>query len=552
MSFTITSTSVFIVITLFVMVYEVNRNIRDPYMDEIFHIPQTQTFCGGKWTEYHPLITTLPGSYILPAILSRIFHLSIFPPLLPIISCSTLYLRLFGVIYLVLCLPILREIIWILHGDSMIAKIQSIAKKRTEQFNNTPKYRKMSKSPTTLTASDFNEMIDRITNHFIVEILFLPIHYFFVFLFYTDIPSTFWLLSCYLIHLKLMQIRNSFKLQAIGIVVGFICILHRQTNVIWIGFYFLLSLYDCFVSVHYGVRSEIDRTQYRLHDLNLWALFQWSWREKFSLIRTLWFDVVLFIGFIIFVVLNGSIVMGDAAHHTLSLHFAQILYLIGLLAIFTMIPTIIHRVIQRGISVMDYVHWIRSRWIPIMVLFVVFLFFRIRCTEVHDFLLSDNRHYSFYFWRYFIGKSWFTPIIVPVSTVAVLWMYEEVSSLGAVSKYWCLVYAVCCGMVLVPTPLFEFRYFIIPIIMFKVQYLCGEGVMIQMVERAVFDGLETNWKRHLGITSSPLAGLVMNVNVIGYEWINLLFYSVINAMTLYVYIRRPFVWVDGSTARFMW
>merc|ERR1712113_1271210 len=89
-------------------------------------------------------------------------------------------------------------------------------------------------------------------------------------------------------------------------------------------------------------------------------------------------------------------------------------------------------------------------------------------------------------------------------------MYEEVRTIGAVSKYWCLTYTVCCGMVLIPTPLFEFRYFIIPIIMFKLQYLCSEGIMIHMVERAVFDGLETNWKRALGITSLPLTRVVRN------------------------------------------
>ncbi|XP_062862949.1 dol-P-Glc:Glc(2)Man(9)GlcNAc(2)-PP-Dol alpha-1,2-glucosyltransferase isoform X2 [Trichomycterus rosablanca] len=38
---------------------------RDSYMDEIFHIPQAQKYCQGKFTEWDPMITTLPGLYLL-------------------------------------------------------------------------------------------------------------------------------------------------------------------------------------------------------------------------------------------------------------------------------------------------------------------------------------------------------------------------------------------------------------------------------------------------------------------------------------------------------
>jgi len=194
--------------------------------------------------------------------------------------------------------------------------------------------------------------------------------------------------------------------------------------------------------------------------------------------------------------------------------------------------------------------------VPLMVLFMLFLIFRLRFTEVHDFLLSDNRHYSFYLWRYFMSKTWFTLIIVPTAAVAVLFMYDELRTIGAVSKYWCLVYSLCCGLVLIPTPLFEFRYFIIPILVFKLHYLCSEAVMIQMVERVVFDRLEKNWKQKLGIVTLPLVEFVMDTlpsgSLIGFERINLIFYALINALTLYVFVARPYQWVDGSTARFMW
>ena len=36
----------------------------EPYMDEIFHVPQAQRYCGGDWSYWNPMITTLPGLYI--------------------------------------------------------------------------------------------------------------------------------------------------------------------------------------------------------------------------------------------------------------------------------------------------------------------------------------------------------------------------------------------------------------------------------------------------------------------------------------------------------
>ncbi|XP_060050625.1 dol-P-Glc:Glc(2)Man(9)GlcNAc(2)-PP-Dol alpha-1,2-glucosyltransferase isoform X5 [Erinaceus europaeus] len=43
----------------------VGRALREPYMDEVFHLPQAQRFCQGHFTEWDPMITTLPGLYLL-------------------------------------------------------------------------------------------------------------------------------------------------------------------------------------------------------------------------------------------------------------------------------------------------------------------------------------------------------------------------------------------------------------------------------------------------------------------------------------------------------
>lgn len=38
----------------------VSHVVPDPYMDEIFHVPQAQRYCKGDMT-WDPMITTLPG-----------------------------------------------------------------------------------------------------------------------------------------------------------------------------------------------------------------------------------------------------------------------------------------------------------------------------------------------------------------------------------------------------------------------------------------------------------------------------------------------------------
>uniref|UniRef100_A0A2R8VJX4 Dol-P-Glc:Glc(2)Man(9)GlcNAc(2)-PP-Dol alpha-1,2-glucosyltransferase n=1 Tax=Mus musculus TaxID=10090 RepID=A0A2R8VJX4_MOUSE len=44
-----------------------SRALREPYMDEIFHLPQAQRYCEGRFSlsQWDPMITTLPGLYLV-------------------------------------------------------------------------------------------------------------------------------------------------------------------------------------------------------------------------------------------------------------------------------------------------------------------------------------------------------------------------------------------------------------------------------------------------------------------------------------------------------
>ncbi|KAL2541920.1 DIE2/ALG10 family [Abeliophyllum distichum] len=74
----------------------VNRVVPEPYMDEIFHVPQAQQYCKGNFRSWDPMITTFPGLYFL----SLAYIASLFPGMhfLQELSsfsdiCSTLVLR---------------------------------------------------------------------------------------------------------------------------------------------------------------------------------------------------------------------------------------------------------------------------------------------------------------------------------------------------------------------------------------------------------------------------------------------------------------------------
>ena len=50
--------------------------------DEIFHVPQAQLYCAGRWREWHPKITTFPGLYFLGAVAGQLARG--LPPLPPL------------------------------------------------------------------------------------------------------------------------------------------------------------------------------------------------------------------------------------------------------------------------------------------------------------------------------------------------------------------------------------------------------------------------------------------------------------------------------------
>jgi alpha-1,2-glucosyltransferase len=87
----------------------------EPYMDEIFHIPQAQKYCEYKFKEWDPMITTLPGLYLVSFILLRIT--SFFTTLQLSVLCSVFWLRFTNILFMIGNAWVLRKLLLKLHNE---------------------------------------------------------------------------------------------------------------------------------------------------------------------------------------------------------------------------------------------------------------------------------------------------------------------------------------------------------------------------------------------------------------------------------------------------
>lgn len=84
-------------------------------MDEIFHVPQAQKYCDYKFDEWDPKITTLPGLYFISFACLRALAFALGHEL--DVVCTTFFLRMINVLFLMGNVLLLRQILIKLHCD---------------------------------------------------------------------------------------------------------------------------------------------------------------------------------------------------------------------------------------------------------------------------------------------------------------------------------------------------------------------------------------------------------------------------------------------------
>ncbi|KAL3673879.1 hypothetical protein V7S43_001566 [Phytophthora oleae] len=454
----------------------VNRTVPDPYMDEIFHIPQAHKYCQGRLHEWDPKITTFPGLYMVSTLyVKAISALNVGE------FCSVAVLRsinvLFAVGNVVLCVLLRRHV----------------------------------------APQDPNALLHA------VRVAVFPPLFFVSFLFYTDGGATFFVLLMALLaeRVDLLQYppaRGSFMLSALS---GAVAVLFRQTNIVWVVFVAGTVVVRCVELAHakfiYGSLKEetsAGGASSTTHSsLRVFLNFVSVVVTNLPSILLIVWPFVLIVGcFIGFLLTNGGIVVGDKANHEVTFHGAQVLYFIAVAAsgfgLSLITPTQFRRFFG---SVRRNISSLRG---------VVFLFFVVavtigvidRFSPVHKFMLADNRHYTFYVWRKFFLKHKLAKFLpTPVYLFGGWRCWDDLGRRR--SPLWKLVYALAVCLVLIPSPLVEPRYYCVPFILL-----------------------------HLNTSSQPAF----------HQWGVIVAYMVVNVLTLYIFLYRPYTWVDGSTARFMW
>ncbi|KAI9154113.1 hypothetical protein LWI28_021129 [Acer negundo] len=490
----------------------VNRVVPDPYMDEIFHIPQAQQYCKGNFKSWDPMITTPPGLYYL----SLANVASLFPGMFFVQAvssylevCSTAVLRSTNGVLAVLCSFVIYEIITHLRPalDDRKATLQAVV------------------------------------------LALYPLHWFFTFLYYTDVASLTAVLAMYLACLK-----KKYQLSAL---LGALAVTIRQTNIIWILFVACTGVIDItladkrddekvgdsYVSIRTDNRltstsrvtmgsslrkrksdGAVDKSDMSVPRTSTFsttqksglldemrAIILTSWHMKWEILVSFSPFFLALVCFVTFVLWNGSVVLGAKEAHAVSPHFAQIMYFSLVSALFT---APVH------FSLGQVATLFRSFWKNrslgffqvLMALTACFLsvhFFSL----AHPYLLADNRHYPFYIWRKVIKAHWLMKyLLVPLYVYS--W-FSISSILGKTRrKIWVLAYFLATATVLVPAPLIEFRYYTIPFYFMILHSNINEN---------------RNW-------------LLMGV-----------LYIALNVFTMLMFLFRPFHWDhEPGIQRFIW
>lgn len=442
-----------------------------PYMDEIFHIPQAQKYCNGSFDSWDPKITTLPGLYL--------FSCGI---LGCCVKCSVFNLRMTNLVFAIGNFYVIYK---------LVRKIQGYA-------------------PSAAAFTAFTLC------HF-------PLLHFFTFFYYTDPGSTFLVLLMYLLSLHEYHVTASF--------IGYVAVLFRQTNIVWVFFAAMVATSDVVfdlvgdilegdmpnANLFYVTGAVIgefatefcSNISFRGEEVRP-GLFHAGLTTVKDLLKqlfgSLWGYGLVGLGFVGFLIVNGGIVVGDKAAHVSVFHLPQLFYFAGFSVCFCGAHVLSKTTLRSAW------HTLKNRMLLVIAALLlggggVWLF-----THAHPYLLADNRHFTFYIWRQvFMRHDAIKYAFVPGYILCLIIMQRSLSHMHVA---WRSIYFFCVFISLVPQQLLEFRYFIIPYMIFR-----------------------------LHLISPSFQSTVI-------EWI---MYLTVDIVTLFLYLYKPFQWEGSSeTQRFMW
>ncbi|XP_076369992.1 alpha-1,2-glucosyltransferase Alg10 [Tachypleus tridentatus] len=441
-------------IILFNIIY---RTQPTPYMDEIFHIPQTQSYCKGNFTKWDPKITTPPGLY-----------LSTVGVLVPLTQwfgwevCEVYFLRLtnvffvFGNFYLLYCL--------LLNLHPQISESK-------------------------LLLSCLNLSI-------------FPLTYFFVFLYYTDVGNLFFFLLMYTFHLQGQDL--------LAALFGVMAVFFRQTSIIWV--FFMAAESSVYITMkRIKLEKKCNSLQFLKKFISTAASLPVHHKKQFvnlliDILDTCGGYLLTAVGFIVFLYRNKGIALGDRDAHVLSFNVPQVCYFLGFVLVFCSPFLLSLGKVKKFIS-LCIKEWVLTAAVAaVMVLVLEYL------VQIHPYLLADNRHLTFYVWRRFLGRNSLLSCAFIPAYIFSGWTILQ--TLQHKDSVWQVLCVICLFLSVVPQKLLEFRYFIIPYILLRLNIQVNSYIQL---------------------------------------FLEFLIYVFVNAFTLVLFLNKPFYWEGQSEIqRIMW
>mmetsp|Transcript_62273 Transcript_62273/g.197164 ORF Transcript_62273/g.197164 Transcript_62273/m.197164 type:complete len:478 (+) Transcript_62273:1843-3276(+) len=456
------------------VVVAVNKFVPQPYMDEVFHVPQTQEYCRGNLSAWNPKITTFPGLYLVGApyahviaIVTKMYGAGVHLHW----ACSAGALRVLNVLMALALLPVLYHLELELHPGQRPCQAARKA----------------------------------------VLMGLYPLHFFYTFLYYTDVGSVTFLLLAYLLVLKGRPWISALAAGA--------AVLFRQTNAPWAGFVLAMGILRHLGPDYVGTTASGGRAR-KESPLSGWEhpagelrrLCELAWLRKERLAEDLLPLGLVIVGALGFMVWNGGVVVGDRSAHSPCFHPTQVLYflLVSLAALGAryLRPSKLLQV-AIGMGALARGRWRQTALLAAAACTIACV---ARYTLVHPYMLADNRHYVFYLWKNILGKYPAAKfLLVPLYLFAGGSLIPDLAR--ARSPLVAAVFVACTAVTLVPAWLVEFRYFTLPFFVLAM---------------------------HLPPLSTTEIG-----------WTALAF-ALVNVATLFMFLFRPFDWPGGEVARFIW
>lgn len=387
----------------------VQEKVTSPFIDEIFHLRQCQKYCQYKFQEWDNKITTPPGLYVIGFVWANLVN-----------YIGTAEAKLDEV-----C-----QQYWVLRSVNLVGGTLVIPWLALKLQKNLALFQE---------------------NYWPVNIAAIPLIFPYYFIFYTDIWSTILSISCVLV--ALTRTSRPFLISTASALIGLISLTLRQTNILWAGFAMCLIIEK--EEAKKGRRNGRGFNLIRFASL---ALGQWKLCCPFALILAL---------FAVFIKVNGGITLGDSENHVITIHLAQVLYC----SLF--ITSLTWPIWLSTNHLKNYLKWTVTgnqfkNLIGTMVSFYLIKYVIDHYSIAHPFLLADNRHITFYLWkRLFSIKNSFY-LMVPVYHFSIWTIITTLLNSKVLSPVTVFVYLAVSCLGLIPSPLFEPRYYIIPLVIFRI------------------------------------------------------------------------------------